>query len=128
MNLVSRLLPLEHVVLGLDAGSKKRLFEQIGLLFENTRQVPRAPVTYVEAPWQEELWRQLEAGLIQRARLLTAIVVVLALPWFVYPPIAMDIVCWALFARKTPPGQPGWRERGSVWAFPESARWFSSRS
>ena len=39
MNLVSRLLPPEHVVLGMDAGSKKRLFEQVGLLFENTRQI-----------------------------------------------------------------------------------------
>jgi PTS system nitrogen regulatory IIA component len=44
MNLVARLLPVNHVVLGLDAGSKKRLFEQIGLLFENTRQIPRARV------------------------------------------------------------------------------------
>ena len=44
MNLVSRLLPVSHVLLGLDAGSKKRLFEQIGLLFENTRQIPRARV------------------------------------------------------------------------------------
>ena len=44
MNLVSRLLPPEHVVLGMDAGSKKRLFEQVGLLFENTRQIPRARV------------------------------------------------------------------------------------
>ena len=44
MNLVSRLLPVNHVLLGLDAGSKTRLFEQIGLLFENTRQIPRARV------------------------------------------------------------------------------------
>ncbi len=44
MNLVSRLLPPAHVVLGLDATSKKRLFEQIGLLFENSRQIPRARV------------------------------------------------------------------------------------
>jgi PTS system nitrogen regulatory IIA component len=44
MNLVSRLLPLNHVLLGLDVGSKKRLFEQIGLLFENSRQIPRARV------------------------------------------------------------------------------------
>src|SRR5512139_2822159 len=44
MNLVSRLLPLNHVVLGLEASSKKRLFEQIGLLFENSRQIPRARV------------------------------------------------------------------------------------
>jgi PTS system nitrogen regulatory IIA component len=44
MNLVSALLPAEHVLLDLDAGSKKRLFEQVGLLFENTRQIPRARV------------------------------------------------------------------------------------
>ncbi len=44
MNLVSRLLPQSHVVLGLDAGSKKRLFEHIGLLFENSRQIPRLRV------------------------------------------------------------------------------------
>ena len=44
MNLVSRLLPQQHVILGMDAGSKKRLFEQVGLLFENTRQIPRARV------------------------------------------------------------------------------------
>ena len=44
MNLVSRLLPREHVVLGLDVSSKKRLFEQVGLLFENSRQIPRARV------------------------------------------------------------------------------------
>ena len=44
MNLVSRLLPLNHVLLGLDVSSKKRLFEQIGLLFENSRQIPRSRV------------------------------------------------------------------------------------
>ena len=44
MNRVARLLPPEHVVLDMDVGSKKRLFEQIGLLFENTRQIPRARV------------------------------------------------------------------------------------
>ena len=44
MNLVSRLLPQNHVLLDLDVSSKKRLFEQIGLLFENTRQIPRARV------------------------------------------------------------------------------------
>ena len=44
MNLVSRLLPLNHVVLDIDVSSKKRLFEQIGLLFENSRQIPRARV------------------------------------------------------------------------------------
>ena len=44
MNLVSRLLPLNHVLLDLEVSSKKRLFEQIGLLFENSRQIPRARV------------------------------------------------------------------------------------
>jgi PTS system nitrogen regulatory IIA component len=44
MNLFSRLLPLNHVVLDLDVSSKKRLFEQVGLLFENSRQIPRARV------------------------------------------------------------------------------------
>jgi PTS system nitrogen regulatory IIA component len=44
MNRVSRLLPQAHVLLGLDVSSKKRLFEQIGLLFENSRQIPRARV------------------------------------------------------------------------------------
>ena len=42
MNLVATLLPLEHVLLDLDVSSKKRLFEQVGLLFENTRHIPRA--------------------------------------------------------------------------------------
>ncbi len=44
MNQVSRLLPPNHVLLGLDVSSKKRLFEQVGLLFENSRQIPRARV------------------------------------------------------------------------------------
>jgi PTS system nitrogen regulatory IIA component len=44
VTLLARLLPLNHVLLGLEASSKKRLFEQIGLLFENSRQIPRARV------------------------------------------------------------------------------------
>ena len=44
MNLVSRLLPAAHVDLDMDVGSKKRLFEQIGLTLENSRQIPRARV------------------------------------------------------------------------------------
>ncbi len=44
MNLIAPLLPESHVLLDLDVSSKKRLFEQIGLLFENSRQVPRARV------------------------------------------------------------------------------------
>ena len=42
MNLVSSLLPVNHVVLDMDVSSKKRLFEQIGLIFENSRQIPRS--------------------------------------------------------------------------------------
>jgi PTS system nitrogen regulatory IIA component len=44
MNRLTPLLPTAHVALDLDVSSKKRLFEQIGLLFENTRQIPRARV------------------------------------------------------------------------------------
>jgi nitrogen PTS system EIIA component len=44
VNRVGRLLPLNHVLLGLDVSSKKRLFEQIGLAFENSRHIPRARV------------------------------------------------------------------------------------
>ena len=44
MNRFARLLPANHVLVDLDVSSKKRLFEQIGLLFENTRQIPRARV------------------------------------------------------------------------------------
>ena len=35
MNPFVKLLPVAHVVLDLEAGSKKRVFEQAGLLFEN---------------------------------------------------------------------------------------------
>jgi len=44
LNRLAALLPTEHVSLDLDVSSKKRLFEQIGLLFENSRQIPRARV------------------------------------------------------------------------------------
>jgi nitrogen PTS system EIIA component len=44
MNRLAPLLPPAHVTLDLDVSSKKRLFEQIGLLFENSRQIPRARV------------------------------------------------------------------------------------
>ncbi len=37
-------LPLTRVVLDLDVSSKKRLFEQIGLLFENENRIARATV------------------------------------------------------------------------------------
>jgi PTS system nitrogen regulatory IIA component len=44
MNLISRLLPVSNVLLDLPASSKKRAFEQAGLLFENNQGVARAKV------------------------------------------------------------------------------------
>jgi len=41
MSLVAQLLPLENVMLDLAVSSKKRLFEQVGLLFENNHQLAR---------------------------------------------------------------------------------------
>lgn len=41
MNLVAKLLPPGNVVPDLSVSSKKRLFEQIGLLFENNHGIPR---------------------------------------------------------------------------------------
>ncbi|NYT65472.1 PTS sugar transporter subunit IIA [Alcaligenaceae bacterium] len=44
MNLTSRILPLSNVVLDLAATSKKRAFEQAGLLFENHHGIARTAV------------------------------------------------------------------------------------
>ncbi|MCA3215978.1 MAG: PTS IIA-like nitrogen regulatory protein PtsN [Burkholderiales bacterium] len=44
MNLISRQLPPENVMLDLSASSKKRVFEQAGLLFENNQGIARAKV------------------------------------------------------------------------------------
>ncbi|MFO0275014.1 MAG: PTS IIA-like nitrogen regulatory protein PtsN, partial [Betaproteobacteria bacterium] len=44
MNLISRLLPPTNVVVDLSASSKKRVFEQAGLLFENNQGIARAKV------------------------------------------------------------------------------------
>ncbi|MCS6945166.1 MAG: PTS IIA-like nitrogen regulatory protein PtsN [Sutterellaceae bacterium] len=44
MNLISRLLPASNIVLDLPASSKKRVFEQAGLLFENNHGIARAAV------------------------------------------------------------------------------------
>ncbi len=44
MNLISQLLPESNVILDLDVASKKRVFEQAGLLFENTVQIARSQV------------------------------------------------------------------------------------
>ncbi|BBE08735.1 MAG: PTS IIA-like nitrogen-regulatory protein PtsN [Glomeribacter sp. 1016415] len=45
MNRLSRFLPLENVVLDLPVTSKKRVFEQAGLLFENHHGIARSVVT-----------------------------------------------------------------------------------
>jgi len=42
MNRIASLLPLEHVLVDLDVASKKRVFEQAGLLFENRKGIGRA--------------------------------------------------------------------------------------
>lgn len=44
MNLMSRILPLSNIVLDLPATSKKRAFEQAGLLFENHHGIARTTV------------------------------------------------------------------------------------
>lgn len=44
MSLIAQLLPLSNVVADLDASSKKRVFEQAGLLFENNQGVARSTV------------------------------------------------------------------------------------
>lgn len=44
MSLIAKLLPAANVVLDLQASSKKRLFEQAGLLFENQHGIARSTV------------------------------------------------------------------------------------
>ena len=44
MNLTSKLLPLPNVIVDLDVSSKKRVFEKVGLLFENNHQIARSRV------------------------------------------------------------------------------------
>jgi PTS system nitrogen regulatory IIA component len=44
MSLVAKILPPSHVVADLQASSKKRLFEQAGLLFENHDKIARSVV------------------------------------------------------------------------------------
>ncbi len=44
MNLIAPLLPASNVLLDLDVASKKRVFEQAGLLFENNHHVARSQV------------------------------------------------------------------------------------
>lgn len=44
MNQIAKLLPLASILLGLEASSKKRVFEQAGLLFENHHGIARDKV------------------------------------------------------------------------------------
>jgi PTS system nitrogen regulatory IIA component len=44
MNLIYKLLPPTNVITDLDASSKKRVFEQVGLLFENNHHIARSQV------------------------------------------------------------------------------------
>ena len=44
MSLISQLLPEANVVVDLDVSSKKRVFEQVGLMFENNHSVARRQV------------------------------------------------------------------------------------
>src|SRR5207237_4844312 len=44
MNLVAKLLPPSNILLDLEVTSKKRLFEQAGLLFENNQGIARSLV------------------------------------------------------------------------------------
>ena len=44
MNQITNLLPLESIALDIDASSKKRVFEQAGLLFENNQGIARSTV------------------------------------------------------------------------------------
>jgi PTS system nitrogen regulatory IIA component len=44
MNQIAKLLPPDNVVVGLEASSKKRVFEQAGILFENQHGIARSTV------------------------------------------------------------------------------------
>ena len=44
MNLIVQLLPLSNVIVEMDADSKKSVFEQVGLLFENNLHIVRSQV------------------------------------------------------------------------------------
>jgi PTS system nitrogen regulatory IIA component len=44
MSLISKLLPVSRVLVDLDVTSKKRVFEHVGLMFENTAGLPSSSV------------------------------------------------------------------------------------
>jgi branched-chain amino acid transport system permease protein len=43
-------------------------------------------------------WGDASPAVVRYTLLALGVVAALGLPWFVYPPVAMDIACWALFA------------------------------
>jgi PTS system nitrogen regulatory IIA component len=44
MSLISKILTLENVLLDAESASKKRVFERVGLLFENSQKIARSQV------------------------------------------------------------------------------------
>ncbi|MBM3115983.1 PTS IIA-like nitrogen regulatory protein PtsN [Jeongeupia naejangsanensis] len=44
MSLISKILPTQNVFLDMDVGSKKRVFEQVGILFENSHGIARSVI------------------------------------------------------------------------------------
>lgn len=44
MSLISKILPLENVLLDAESASKKRVFERVGLLFENSQGIARSQI------------------------------------------------------------------------------------
>jgi PTS system nitrogen regulatory IIA component len=44
MSLIAQLLPASNVMIDLDVSSKKRVFEQVGLIFENNQNIGRTQV------------------------------------------------------------------------------------
>ncbi len=44
MSLISKILPQENILLDSESASKKRVFERVGILFENTQHIARSQV------------------------------------------------------------------------------------
>lgn len=44
MSLISKILPVENILLDAESASKKRVFERVGLLFENSQNIARSQV------------------------------------------------------------------------------------
>ena len=44
MSLISKILPAENIFIDMDVGSKKRVFEQVGITFENSHGIARSAI------------------------------------------------------------------------------------